>query len=87
MHEDRWAKLRETLERPHTWPATYTFKFIVPAGRLKTVREAAPDLPFAERRSENGRYVSLTATVRAGTPDEIVAVYRAVDGIEGLVSL
>lgn len=87
MTEDRWTRLRETLERLHTWPAAYTFKFIVPAGRLARVREAAPDLPFAERRSENGRYVSLTATVRAATPDEVVAVYRAVDGIEGLVSL
>jgi len=87
MNDLRWSRLRETLERLHAWPGAYTFKFIVPAGRVETVRAAAPDLAFAERRTPGGRWVSLSATIRAGSPDEVVAVYRALDGIEGLVSL
>jgi len=83
----RWDDLRDTLERLHAWPGLYTFKFVVPAARIEDVRERAPDLPFSERRSESGRWVSLTATVRAGSVDEIVDVYRALEGIDGLVSL
>jgi putative lipoic acid-binding regulatory protein len=75
------------LERLHAWPGLYTFKFIVPASKIEAVRAAAPDLPFRERRSENGRFVSLTATVRAASAEEVVDVYRAVEGITGLVSL
>ena len=85
--EDRWEQLRETLERLHAWPGPYTFKFVLPSARVADVREAVPGLPFAERASQNGRYVSLSATVQAGVVDEILDVYRAIDGIPGVVSL
>ena len=85
--EDRWGQLRETLDRLHAWPGPYTFKFVVPSARVAEVREAAGDLPFTERASSNGRYVSLSATVQIGVVDEVLDVYRAIDGIPGVVSL
>ena len=85
--EDRWGRLRETLERLHAWPGPYTFKFVVPRARVSDVREAVSDLDFTERASSNGRYVSLSATVQVGAVDEVVDVYRALEGIPGVVSL
>jgi putative lipoic acid-binding regulatory protein len=85
--EDRWGRLRETLDRLHVWPGPYTFKFVVPSARVPEVRDAASDLRFTERASSNGRYVSLTATVQIGAVDEVLDVYRAIEGIPGVVSL
>jgi putative lipoic acid-binding regulatory protein len=85
--DDRWKRLRETLDRLHAWPGPYTFKFVVPSARVPEVREAVCDLAFTERSSSNGRYVSLTATVQAGAVDEILDVYRAIEDIPGVVSL
>ena len=85
--DDRWGRLRETLDRLHAWPGPYTFKFVVPSARVPEVRQAARDLPFTERVSSNGRYVSLSATVQIGAVEEVLDVYRAIDGIPGVVSL
>ena len=87
MSTERWVQLRETLERLHAWPGLYTFKFVVPAAKIDDVLRAAPALSFSERSSKNGRFVSLTATVRAASAEEVVDVYRSLDGIDGLVSL
>ena len=87
MNEDRWAGLKSTLDRLHDWPGLYTFKFVVPTIQLGRVLEAAADCPFSTRYSKNGRFVSLSATMRMESSEDVVAVYRALEGIPDLMSL
>ena len=87
MDDERWERLRDTLERLHVWPGPYTFKFVVPRARVAEVREVLQEVAFAERAPKTGRYVSLSATVQIGAVDEVLAVYRAIEGIPGVVSL
>ena len=87
MSEERWSGLKRTLDRLHDWPGLYTFKFVLPTIQLGRVLEAAADCPFSTRYSKSGRFVSLSATMRMESSDEVVAVYRALEGIPGLMSL
>ena len=82
-----WAKLEDTLERLHVWPGLYTFKFVVPTARLAETLEALGGRPFSTRYSENGRWVSLSATLMMESAAEVVGVYRAVEDIPELISL
>ena len=56
--EDRWGRLRETLERLHAWPGPYTFKFVVPRARVSDVREAGVHRAMWDGRDATGQKVS-----------------------------
>ncbi len=86
----------ELLENTHTFPGPYMFKVI---GRVENgfaarvvaaVREelaAEFDPPFRTRETAGGRHVSITLEPTVATAQQVLAVYRRVRKLAGLVVL
>jgi putative lipoic acid-binding regulatory protein len=82
------------LESTHQFPGPYMFKVI---GRLENgfvaravaaVRDALDepvDPPFKVRQTPGGRHVSVTVTPTVQRAEQVLAVYRRVRGMAGLV--
>ena len=89
MKEDRFSfdSFKEKLDDQYTWPSLYTFKFIVPQGNEKKVRELFPGTEVTEKMSRKGNYISLTARMMADSSDAIILIYKKAQHIEGLIAL
>jgi uncharacterized protein len=84
----------ELLERTHDFPCPYTFKVIgkvdngFSARVVAAVREelhADADPPFRLREARGGRHVSVTLEPVMQTAEQVLAVYRRIGLIAGLV--
>lgn len=82
-----YESFQEKLELEYSWPSLYTFKFIVPQGNEKKVRELFPGTEVTEKKSRKGNYISLTARMMAESSEAIIFVYKRAQHIEGLIAL
>jgi putative lipoic acid-binding regulatory protein len=82
------------LESTHQFPGPYMFKVIgrhengFVARAVAAVRDAleAPiDPPFKVRQTRGGRHVSVTVTPTVQRAEQVLAVYRRVRTMAGLV--
>jgi putative lipoic acid-binding regulatory protein len=81
-------KFKELLNQEYSWPARYTFKFIVPAGEEKALEAIfKKDVEIKKKASSGGKYTSLTIYASMANADEIVALYKAASTISGIISL
>ena len=82
------TKFKELLNQEYSWPARYTFKFIVPAGEEKAIEAIfKKDVEIKKKPSSGGKYTSLTIYASMASADEIVMLYKAVSTISGIISL
>ena len=82
------GKFRELLDTEYSWPAYYTFKFVVPTRQIKEVEtlfEARAEVKLKE--SSAGKYTSVTIVDKMPNADSIIEVYRKASQIEGIISL
>jgi putative lipoic acid-binding regulatory protein len=86
----------ELLESTHEFPGTYMFKAIgrnekgFVARAVAAVRDelaAAVDPPFSVREATGGRHVSVTVHADVDTAVQVLAVYRRLQALVGLVVL
>lgn len=86
----------ELLESTHHFPGPYTFKAIgknergFVARTIAAAREAmaaAVDPPFSVRETAGGRHVAVTLNVPIDRPEQVLAVYRRMQKLAGLVLL
>lgn len=85
--EDK-EKFKELLDKEYTWPAKYTFKFIVPAGKEAEIRELFDEsCDIKEKSSSGGKYTSATIYAIMANADGIIAIYERASAIEGIISL
>jgi putative lipoic acid-binding regulatory protein len=86
----------ELLESMHTFPVVYMFKAIGKSDRgfvaraVAAVREELKleaDPPYRSRDAVGGRHVSVTLQPAVATPNEVVAVYRRLAKLDGVVML
>ncbi len=86
----------ELLENTHHFPCPYMFKVIGRAengfvGRVvAAVREALDgpvDPPYHVRETAGGRHVAVTLEPTVQTVDQVLAVYRRIRNMSGLVML
>jgi putative lipoic acid-binding regulatory protein len=86
----------ELLEATHQFPGSYTFKVIgrvengfvarvVAAVRDELAHEVDP--PFRVRETAGGRHVSVTVEPHVQSVHEVLAVYRRMRSVAGLVML
>jgi len=86
----------ELLEATHQFPGPYMFKVIgrvengfvarvVAAVREELAQEVDP--PYSFRETVGGRHVSVTIEPRIQTVHQVLAVYRRMRGMSGLVML
>ena len=81
-------KFKELLDAEYTWPAQYTFKFVVLSGQIKEVEALFPaDAKISNKESSGGKYTSVTINAEMANADEIMAIYTKAAKIEGIISL
>ena len=81
---------KEKLFLQFNWPSVYMFKFIIPADNHKLALVEAlfgKEAEVLTRQSKTNKFISITAKEMMITPDEIIAVYKRAEKIEGIISL
>ncbi len=78
---------REKLDMEYTWPARYTFKFIVPSDKKSVLVNLFQNHDVTEKQSSKGNYISITAKIMAPSSDFIIDYYIKASKIEGVISL
>ncbi len=95
MTEDQqkefYGRLKEKLEETSEWPSLYLYKFIIPSSEEK-VKEITGYFDnigavIESRKSKKGTYTSLSITVKMESPDAVIAKYKKVTTVEGVISL
>lgn len=87
---DFYANLQQRLEVTTSWPSVYMFKFILPNDNRKMalLRQIfEEDSRFFEKTSSKGNYISVTVKIVMLNPEEVIARYRQVEAIEGIMML
>jgi putative lipoic acid-binding regulatory protein len=89
--EDFYARLKDQLLENTNWPADYLYKFIVPTDDAKidqihTIFDNTGAV-INLKKSKNGTYTSISVTVNLKSPDEVIAKYKEVSTVEGVISL
>lgn len=82
-----WEKFREKLDQHYHWPSLYMFKFIVPKGKEKEVKQLFPLHLSTQKSSKNGNYVSVTIQMMMPSSNAVIDVYVTASQVEGLIAL
>jgi len=86
----------ELLESHHDFPCVYTFKVIGNAKENFTARVVAAvrdelrmelDPDYTLRSSKTGDHVSITLEPHCESPQQVLAIYSRLTGMDGLVLL
>lgn len=86
----------ELLEAMHTFPCVFTFKVIGKAeddfaARVLAAVQSELDHPHVPqhsvRETKQGRHISLTVEPHVGSSYQVLAIYRKIQTVEGLVML
>jgi putative lipoic acid-binding regulatory protein len=89
--DDFYSKLKIQLEDTTDFPADYLYKFIVPASenQVKEVESIFSNTGavISTKNSKKGKYVSASIILKLDSSDEIIAYYRKVEKIKGIISL
>jgi putative lipoic acid-binding regulatory protein len=89
--EEFYKKLKVQLSDTSIWPAPYLYKFILPTDTSKIDQiEGIFDNVGAvieTKESRTGKYTSISINVRMKDPDTVIAYYKEVGDIEGVISL
>ena len=89
--EEFYKKLKSQLEDTATFPTAYMYKFIVPTEGEQTNQVIGffdnMGATINTKQSKNGKYTSVTIEVLMPSADAIIAKYKEVSEIEGIISL
>ncbi|ALM19898.1 hypothetical protein JCM19294_767 [Nonlabens tegetincola] len=89
--DEFYKKLKEQLADTSSWPSKYMYKFIVPSDQSKIDQiENIFDGTGAvinTKASSKGTYTSLSIVVNMPSPDAVIAKYKEVGKVEGVISL
>lgn len=72
------SSLKEALDAEYNWPASYTFKFVVPAAKKQELLKFFPEHLVSWKDSRTGKYASLTCTQTMMSSDEVIALYEEI---------
>ncbi|MDA0379078.1 MAG: DUF493 family protein [Bacteroidetes bacterium] len=82
-----WDHFKQLLDENNEWPAPYLFKFIVPKAGIEELKSVLEGHDIDIKASTKGNYLSLTTRIRVESSEDVVAVYRSVGVVEGLIAL
>jgi len=89
--EDFYQRLKEQLIDTSSWPSKYLYKFIVPTDKkkIKSIADifANTEAVIQSKQSKKGTYTSVSITVTLENPDAVIAKYKEVSKVEGVISL
>lgn len=80
---------KELLDNHYEWPTKYTFKFIVKIDQATTVLNyfSEDEIEVEKKPSKKGNYISLSITKTVDSSDEIIAIYKKLEKVEGIIKL
>ncbi len=89
--EEFYKKLKVSLEETTVFPADYMYKFIIPSDKeklemIKKIFDYSGAV-INTKPSKTGKYNSITVLVTMKSADEIIAKYKEVSVVEGVISL
>lgn len=89
--DDFYIRFKDKLEKGHSFPSDYTFKFIIPSdlntmALIHAIFEKS-NASFYSRDSKNSKYTSITIKTLVNDADDIIIYYRQVSSIKGIVML
>ncbi|MRX38298.1 DUF493 family protein [Flavobacterium sp. LC2016-23] len=86
-----YERLKVELDNSNTWPAEYLYKFIMPSvgDNVEQVEKAFDSMGAVIKttKSKTGKFTSVSVDVTMNSADEVIAKYKEVSTIEGIVSL
>ncbi|MFI2743624.1 DUF493 family protein [Zhouia sp. PK063] len=86
-----YKRLKEELLNTSLWPSAYLYKFIVPTAddKIHQIEEMFNNMGAVidTKTSSNGKYTSLSIHVKMEDPDAVIAKYKEVSTVEGVISL
>jgi putative lipoic acid-binding regulatory protein len=89
--DDFYSKLKIQLDDTTDFPADYLYKFIVPASENQVTEVESifnnTGAVINTKNSKTGKYVSVSVILKLNSSDEIIAYYRKVEKIKGIISL
>ncbi|WP_431123883.1 DUF493 family protein [Flagellimonas flava] len=89
--EEFYSRLKEQLLENSSWPSKYLYKFIVPTDedkieQINTIFDNTGAV-IESKKSKKGTYTSISITVQLESPDAVIAKYKEVSQVEGVISL
>lgn len=89
--DDFYVNFKDKLEKNHSFPSDYIFKYVVPSdqsiiARLYAIFENSGG-SFSTRDSKTGKYTSITIKVPVNDADDVILYYRQAASIEGILTL
>ena len=87
MDQEWINNFRIKLDEHYSWPSLYIFKFIVPIEKEEELKKLFPLHVSTEKRSTQGKYVSITLNMMMPSSEAVIEVYQRVSEIEGLIAL
>jgi putative lipoic acid-binding regulatory protein len=89
--EEFYKKLKVQLSDTSLWPAPYLYKFIVPTdvNKIDQIERIFDNMGavIETKESRTGKYTSISINVRMKDPDAVIARYKQVGQVEGVISL
>nr|WP_299381746.1 DUF493 family protein [Allomuricauda sp.] len=89
--EEFYARLKEQLLENSSWPSKYLYKFIVPTDqdKIEQIHKIFDNTGavIESKKSKKGTYTSISITVQLDDPDAVIAKYKEVSQVEGVISL
>lgn len=82
-----FEKLIALLDSQYNWPDHYMFKFIGTCDHKELLIEAVGHIPWEEKPSSGGKYISYTFRVHVSDTNEVIEIYKKVSTITGIISL
>ena len=87
MNQDWINQFREKLDQHYSWPALYTFKFIVPKGKEDDLKRLFASHHLTEKKSGKGNFISFTFQMMANSSDRVIEIYQLASDVEGIIAL
>lgn len=89
--DEFYAKLKSQLLDTSLWPSKYLYKFIVPSSgtQIKDIEDIFNNTGAVinTKQSSKGTYTSVSIVVNMKNPDVVIAKYKEVSKVEGVISL
>ncbi len=89
--EEFYSRFKEELEKEHTFPGNYMFKFIIPTGNKEIAQLHKifdhGSATFSMKESKNGKYTSVTIILYVVDSTSVIEYYKEASSIENVVML
>ena len=86
-----YSKLKGQLDDTTKFPADYLYKFIVPTNgnQVNEIQDMFSNsgAVINTKKSKTGKYISISIVLKVASSMEVIAYYKKVEKVKGIISL